>query len=329
MFRNVIRTMIVITLITLFTTGAFADTFTVTLTDSNTIHVGLDMAQEKTIELINNGEVEAGMTIIQCLGAYGDEYLTVEFGDQILEAADDLIIGGEAEAGIELQKQFGSYMEARTAAMERKAEREADKAEQESAAKTERESGWTTEIKPLSFEESLAWAETDSIPFMFERIEWLNERWVEKFGFTALDSGATSFDILANLEDQVEARNKQRKLISTINGQVKPLQKQIDAGADADLEFLGITAGMNLRLAKLEAFMKEFKAWRPTVESRFTVLRDSLNDGRVKIVACIELLKYAKYSSGPENSDMIDKALNPAWVAVKPIEFPMSEDNTN
>jgi multidrug efflux pump subunit AcrA (membrane-fusion protein) len=345
MFRMTFRSMFLIVLVSVFATTAFADSVRVTLSDSTTTTIGLsDTAQDETLDLLQNGEIEAGMTAIRWMGSYaGDEdfgnLVNDEFGDKVMAAADELIINGDTEIGVKLQEQYEQYSTARNGAMERKATRDAELAEREAAElaeleatqaeeKAERESSWDKAISELSFENSLAFVQNDTTGFKAEMTVWLSNRWVSKYSFSAPDSSASYDVIFNNLQTQLSARNTRRELLATISGQigsaVQPLQTKIDAGANADIEFLQITSNLNTRLAKLEA-------WRPTVESRLSSLNDDRNQGRVNITACMELLKYAKYNStdDDDNAGLVRQFLNEARRNVETVEYPVPEKTDN
>lgn len=334
MFRNAFRSLILIVLVSMFASTAFADSVDVTLSDGSTLTIGLgDTAQDETLDLLQNGEIDAGMIAIRWMGSYAgdDEFgqlVNDEFGDQVMAAADELIINGDTENGVKLQEQFEQYSTARNAAMDRKAAREAEKAEREAAEqaaeeerlaeeKADRASGYIAEIKDMSYDESLAWIDADTTGFVSEKIEWLSSRWVSKFNFTAPDSGATTDMIFDNLQTQVTARNARRELLATINGQLKPLQTQINAGAVVDTTLASMVIALTGRVQALEE-------WQPTVDSRLAILLDGQNEGRVNIAACLEALKYAKYNSADddENAGLVLSFLRDARRSVETVEFP-------
>jgi len=199
-------------------------------------------------------------------------------------------------------------------------------------AKTDREAGFANEVAKLSFEESLKWA-NDPKGVRVERISWLNDRWVNRFGFTEPDSTSSLDEVYLHLQQQVterrDAAKRRAEIDARVSGAVNSLQnnlqKQIDAGARADVRLAEFIGRQGDEIAELKAQVAELKEWQPTVDSRLSILLNEANAGRVNIAACMKALEYAKYNREPKAADQAAKFVANAQATTTPVTFPAND----
>jgi hypothetical protein len=196
--------------------------------------------------------------------------------------------------------------------------------------KADREAVWNTAVSKLSFEECMSWTASDSTGSLVEKLSWLNNRWVERYGFKTFDEKATLEEVMDTMWKQINERREQARVRAEIDARVTAanrtlrdgLQEQIDAGARADVRLAEFIGNLNGQVTDLQNRVAALEEWQPTVDSRLEVLLNTTNEGRVNIAACMKALEYAKYNREPKAASQAARFVANAQATTTPVTFP-------
>jgi SMC interacting uncharacterized protein involved in chromosome segregation len=123
----------------------------------------------------------------------------------------------------------------------------------------------------------------------------------------------------------VPGQRTSRRCQAAINPLRADLEEKINAGADADVKLAQIIGNLNEEVVDLQAQIAEIKTWQTSADSKFEILLNTANAGRVNIAACMEALKYAKYNESPENAKHASKFVANAKANTQPVTFPEND----